>query len=121
MEFTFSLRAADYQDRLCAFMDERIYPAEPVYAEQMAEAGDPHFHPPILEALKSEAKSRGLWNLFNPHKDDAWGSPGLSNLDYAPLAEPRTSSCAWTPTGVTTCSTGASGSRRTHCTRTARS
>jgi acyl-CoA dehydrogenase len=55
-----------------------------VYDEQMREAGDPHFHPPILEELKAEARKRGLWNLFHPHPD--WG-PGLTNLEYAPLAE----------------------------------
>jgi acyl-CoA dehydrogenase len=51
----------------------------------MADAGDPHFHPPILEELKAEAKARGLWNLFLPHKTK-W-TDGLRNLDYAPLAE----------------------------------
>ncbi|MFI5717971.1 acyl-CoA dehydrogenase family protein [Nocardia sp. NPDC051750] len=65
-------------------MDECVYPAEPVYAEQMAAAGDPHHHPQILEDLKTEAKKRGLWNLFHPHEE--WG-PGLTNLEYAPLAE----------------------------------
>jgi len=68
-------------------MDEHIYPAEAVYAAQMSESGNPNFHPPILEELKTEARKRGLWNLFHPHQDEAWGSPGLSNLDYAPLAE----------------------------------
>ncbi|WP_442790718.1 acyl-CoA dehydrogenase family protein [Nocardia sp. NBC_01329] len=65
-------------------MDECVYPAESVYAEQMAAAGDPHHHPQILENLKTEAKQRGLWNLFHPHPE--WG-PGLTNLEYAPLAE----------------------------------
>ncbi|MFF1688314.1 MULTISPECIES: acyl-CoA dehydrogenase family protein [unclassified Streptomyces] len=77
-------RAKEYQEKLLAFMDERIYPAEPVYEAQMAESGDPHFHPPILEDLKADAKKRGLWNLFHPHPE--WG-PGLTNLEYAPLAE----------------------------------
>jgi acyl-CoA dehydrogenase len=45
----------------------------------------PHAHPPVIEELKSEARSRGLWNLFLPHKTQ-W-TDGLSNLDYAPLAE----------------------------------
>ncbi len=87
MDFELSDRAKEYQERLLAFMDEKIYPAEAVYAEQMAESGDPNFHPPILEELKAEARKRGLWNLFHPHKNEEWGSPGLSNLDYAPLAE----------------------------------
>ena len=87
MDFEFSDRCKEYQDKLLAFMDEHIYPAEGVYAAQMAESGNPNFHPPILEELKTEARKRGLWNLFHPHQDEAWGSPGLSNLDYAPLAE----------------------------------
>ena len=87
MDFTFSERCQEYQERLLAFMDEHIYPAESVYSAQMAESGNPNFHPPILEELKTEARKRGLWNLFHPHEDEAWGSPGLSNLDYAPLAE----------------------------------
>ncbi|MGV9435084.1 acyl-CoA dehydrogenase family protein, partial [Nocardia sp. NPDC003648] len=55
-----------------------------VYEEQMRESGDPHFQPPILEELKAEAKRRGLWNLFHPHPGRG---PGLTNLEYAPLAE----------------------------------
>jgi acyl-CoA dehydrogenase len=87
MEFAPSPRAIEYQEKLLDFMDQHVYPAEPVYDEQMAQSGDPQFHPPILEELKTEARKRGLWNLFHPHEDKAWGSPGLSNLDYAPLAE----------------------------------
>lgn len=83
-QFEFSDRALQYQKELLDFMDAHVYPAEAVYEEQMRESGDPHFHPPILEDLKAEARRRGLWNLFHPHKE--WG-PGLSNLDYAPLAE----------------------------------
>src|SRR5262249_15436626 len=47
-------------------------------------ARDPNFHAPVLEELKAEARSRGLWNLFHPHEE--WG-PGLTNYEYAPLAE----------------------------------
>jgi acyl-CoA dehydrogenase len=50
----------------------------------MRESGDPNFQPPILEELKAQARRRGLWNLFHPHPE--WG-PGLTNLEYAPLAE----------------------------------
>lgn len=82
--FDISERAQQYQSDLLEFMDSHIYPSEAVYDEQMREAGDPHFHPPILEDLKTEARKRGLWNLFHPHPE--WG-PGLSNLEYAPLAE----------------------------------
>ena len=84
MDFAPTDRGRDYHERVSAFMEERIYPAEPVYAQQMREAGDPHFHPPVLEELKDEARRRGLWNLFHPHPE--WG-PGLSNAEYAPLAE----------------------------------
>ncbi|MFH5211672.1 acyl-CoA dehydrogenase family protein [Antrihabitans spumae] len=82
--FEASARSLKYQADLLAFMDEHVYPAESVYDQQMREAGDPHFHPPILEELKAEARKRGLWNLFHPHEE--WG-PGLTNLEYAPLAE----------------------------------
>jgi len=84
MNFELSERCMDYQDRLQQFMEELIYPVEEVYSAQMAESGDPNFQPPIIEELKAEAKERGLWNLFHP--DPAWG-PGLSNVEYAPLAE----------------------------------
>lgn len=82
--FDISERAKQYQRDLLEFMDAHVYPAEAVYDEQMRESGDPHFHPPILEELKAEARKRGLWNLFHPHPE--WG-PGLTNLEYAPLAE----------------------------------
>src|SRR5699024_10446368 len=77
-------RGQEYREKLLAFMDEKIYPAEAVYEEQMAAADTPHFQPQIIEDLKAEAKSRGLWNLFQPHKE--WG-PGLTNFEYAHLAE----------------------------------
>jgi acyl-CoA dehydrogenase len=77
-------RATRYQDDLLEFMQSHVYPAEPVYEEQMRAAGDPHHHPSILEELKSGARERGLWNLFHP--DPEWGA-GLTNLEYAPLAE----------------------------------
>jgi acyl-CoA dehydrogenase len=82
--FDISDRAKKYQADLLEFMDSHVYPAEAVYEEQMRESGDPHFQPPILEELKAEARSRGLWNLFHPHPDSG---PGLTNLEYAPLAE----------------------------------
>lgn len=82
--FDFSARSKRYQSDLLAFMDSDVYPAEAVYDEQMRASGDPHFHPPILEELKAQARNRGLWNLFHPHPE--WG-PGLTNLEYAPVAE----------------------------------
>ena len=92
MNFELTDRGKDYLERVTAFMDECVYPAEPVYEEQMRESGDPHFHPPILEELKAEARSRGLWNLFHP--DPEWG-PGpdqrrvrAAGRDHGPLAAP---------------------------------
>ncbi len=75
-------KARDFQKRLQQFMDEYIYPNESVYAEQATS------HPweivPIMEELKKQAKSEGLWNLFLP--DSEFGA-GLTNAEYAPLAE----------------------------------
>ncbi len=84
MQFEMSDRGTKYAELLQAFMDEAVYPAEPVYAQQMRDSGDPHFYPPVLDELKSQAKERGLWNLFHPHPETG---PGLTNLEYAPLAE----------------------------------
>jgi acyl-CoA dehydrogenase len=84
MDFELSDRCQDFRERLLAFMDERVYPAEPVYEEQLREAGDPHAQPAVMEELKAEARERGLWNMFHP--DERFGA-GLTNCDYAPLAE----------------------------------
>ena len=85
MDFELSPVASELRERLLAFMDERVYPAEQVARDQMAASGDPHHHPAVLEELKREARERGLWNLFLPHRTE-W-TDGLSNTDYAPLAE----------------------------------
>jgi acyl-CoA dehydrogenase len=82
MDFAPSAKAEEYLGRLQEFMDSHVYPAEKVYADQRAAAGPgDHTVPPIIEDLKTAARSRGLWNLFLPDVS------GLSNLDYAPLAE----------------------------------
>ena len=65
-------------------MDDHVYPAEVVLEEQRAASGDPFNATPVLESLKATARGLGLWNLFFP--DERWGA-GLSNTDYAPLAE----------------------------------
>ena len=85
MDFELSDRAKELQANLLEYMDLHVYPAEPVWAEQIAASGDPHFVPPVLDELKAEARRRGLWNLFLPHKTE-W-TEGLSNVEYAPLAE----------------------------------
>jgi acyl-CoA dehydrogenase len=84
MDFELTDRCKEFQERVQAFMDERIYPAEAVVHRQVAEADSPYTHPPVIEELKEEARSRGLWNLFHPYEE--WG-PGLLNVEYAPLAE----------------------------------
>jgi acyl-CoA dehydrogenase len=104
MDFELTDRCQDLRERLFAFMDEHVYPAESVYHEQILSSGDPHFQPPVMEELKIEARRRGLWNLFHPHPD--WG-PGLTNSEYAPLAEitgrspiaPEACNCAAPDTG----------------------
>jgi acyl-CoA dehydrogenase len=87
MDFEFTDRCKELRERLLGFMDEHVYPSEHVYEEQLRDSGDPHFHPPVMEELKERAREMGLWNLFLPHGDPFGDEPGLSNLDYAPLAE----------------------------------
>jgi acyl-CoA dehydrogenase len=73
MDFAFSPKVEELRRRLLDFMDARVYPAEPVYAEQVAASGTPYYHAPIIEELKAEAHSQGLWNLFYPTGN---GAPG---------------------------------------------
>jgi len=84
MDFQPSQRCEEMKERLGAFMDEHVYPAEEVYERQLAESGNPHHHPAVMEELKSKARDLGLWNMFLP---DAELGAGLSNGDYALLAE----------------------------------
>lgn len=84
MDFELSPRTIELRERLQAFIDERVIPASAVYDQQVADAGDPHAHPPVMEELKKEARARGLWNLFLPDSDHG---AGLTNLEYAPLCE----------------------------------
>jgi acyl-CoA dehydrogenase len=84
MDFEFSPRANELRERLLEFMEERVYPTERVWQEQIEASGDPHFHAPVVEELKEDARGRGLWNLFLP---DAEYGAGLTNVEYAPLAE----------------------------------
>ncbi|MFI4993159.1 MAG: acyl-CoA dehydrogenase family protein [Solirubrobacterales bacterium] len=84
MDFEPSKRCSEFKERLSAFLDEHIHPAEAVYERQLRESGDPHHQPAIMEELKVRAREAGLWNMFLP--DEEYGA-GLSNSDYAPLAE----------------------------------
>ncbi len=86
--FAFSEKSRRYQQQLGAFMDEHIYPREAQYAQQLHAAASRHSYLPIMEELKQEAKARGLWNLFIPPSLAEFSDHGgMSNLDYAPLAE----------------------------------
>ncbi|MFJ8004922.1 acyl-CoA dehydrogenase family protein [Streptomyces fagopyri] len=84
MDFAFDARTEELRDRLLAFMDEYVYPAEAVAEEQRALLASPWDTPAVVGELKAEARRQGLWNLFLP---DAEHGAGLTNLQYAPLAE----------------------------------
>lgn len=86
MEFELPERSIAYSIRLHDFMNEYIYPNERLYLSQQANTTDRWQPIPIVEELKTRAKEQGLWNLFLPDSDVIEGG-GLSNLEYAPLAE----------------------------------
>ncbi len=85
MDFEYSPKVQDLRGRLLAFMDQHIYPNEALFDEQVNE-GDRWEPPAVLDTLKREAQKQGLWNLFLPVTYGEF-SPGLTNLEYAPLAE----------------------------------
>ncbi|MCW2878994.1 MAG: acyl-CoA dehydrogenase protein [Sphaerisporangium sp.] len=102
MDFAYDTTTEELRERLTAFMDECVYPAEEAFERQAAESG--WSTPPMMEDLKDEARGRGLWNLFLPGEH----GPGLTNLTYAPLAEimgrspriaPTATNCAAPDTG----------------------
>ncbi|HWF57250.1 MAG TPA: acyl-CoA dehydrogenase family protein [Candidatus Dormibacteraeota bacterium] len=84
MDFAYSPRVVELREQLGDFVTTRVLPAEPRYFAEFSAATVPHHISPVMEELKSEARSRGLWNLFLP--DPRFGA-GLTNLEYAPLAE----------------------------------
>jgi acyl-CoA dehydrogenase len=87
MDFEHSPKVQNLQARVRAFMAEHIVPAERVFEAQMKAfraAGNPWQEPPVMEELKHKARAAGLWNLFLP--ESPLGA-GLTNLEYAPLAE----------------------------------
>lgn len=83
MDFTHDERTEQLRAELQSFLDEEVFPAEPVYAAQLAADPERFDPPPVIDELQQQARRRGLWNLFLPR--DAGGS--LSNVQYAPLAE----------------------------------
>ncbi len=85
MDFAYSKTCQEYLGRVRAFMDAHVYPNERTYHEQLAAFGENRWQVlPVIEELKAKAKAEGLWNLFLPDSDQG---AGLSNADYAPLAE----------------------------------
>lgn len=83
MDFAYSPKVQVLRERVTAFMDAEVYPAEAIFAAQVA-AGDRWQPTAVVESLKAKARAAGLWNLFLP--DCEYGA-GLTNLEYAPLAE----------------------------------
>jgi len=84
MEFAYSDKVNGLRKQLNDFMNRYIYPNEPTFHDQIAASGNPHHHAEIVDELKVKARAEGLWNLFLP---DAEYGAGLTNLEYAPLAE----------------------------------
>ena len=107
MDFAFDARTEELRGQLQAFIDEYIIPAEKVFEDQageMAAQGRGWERPPVMEDLKAAARKQGLWNLFLAHHPQG---AGLTNLQYAPLAElsgrsfltPEALNCAAPDTG----------------------
>ena len=87
MDFAYSDKVRNLEARLTRFMDENVYPAEPVFAAEVEvnrRRGNAWVATKIMETLKAKARAAGLWNLFLPESD--YGA-GLTNLEYAPLCE----------------------------------
>ena len=85
MDFAPDTKTVELRERLLAFMEDFVYPAEATFREQAESAQNRWDTPPVMEELKAEARAQGLWNLFLPATHDH--GAGLTNLQYAPLAE----------------------------------
>ena len=86
MDFEHSDKVKGLIAQIEAFMDEHIYPNEQAYHDWVSDPANLWQEWPGMEDLKAKARAKGLWNLFLPHEYGAF-SPGLTNLEYAPLAE----------------------------------
>lgn len=84
MDFAESPKVTQLREKLLAFMEQYVYPSEPVFYQQLQDAASRWQVPPIMEELKLRAREQGLWNLFLPESELGYG---LSNLEYAPLCE----------------------------------
>ena len=104
MIFETSVRTRELSEKLLVFMDKHVYPSEPIYESQLDSNKGSWQSPSVMEELKSEARSQGLWNLFLP--ESKYGND-LTNLEYAPLCEimgrsliaPEAFNCAAPDTG----------------------
>jgi acyl-CoA dehydrogenase len=101
MDFAYDRTTIELQERLSAFMDEFIYPAEETFFRQRTEMDDRWASPPVVEELKDAARAQGLWNLFLPRTHE-YGA-GLTNVQYAPLAE-ITGGAVWLAPEALNCS-----------------
>ena len=101
MDFACDNKTVELRERLLAFMQDFVYPAEGTFREQAENAPSRWDTPPVIEELKTEARAQGLWNLFLP-ATHAYGA-GLTNLQYAPLAE-ITGRSPWIAPEVLNCS-----------------
>jgi acyl-CoA dehydrogenase len=93
VDFNYSKKSLDLQNKLNKFFEDYIYPIEQAYDQEIEESDNSLHIPPILEELKDKAKEVGLWNLFL--QDNEYGA-GLTNVEYAPLAE-ITGKVWWAP------------------------
>lgn len=84
MDFDYSPKVAALRARVLEFMQQHVYPGEAEYVAALNEATSRWTVPPVMESLKAQARDAGLWNLFLPESELG---AGLSNLEYAPLAE----------------------------------
>ena len=84
MDFAYTEKVNELRKRVSDFMQSYIYPNQQTYHQQITASGNPHHHAEIVDELKAIAKADGLWNLFLPEEE--YGA-GLTNLEYAPLAE----------------------------------
>lgn len=93
MDFAYSEKVNELRARMNDFMERYVYPNERAYHEQIAASGNPFHHAEIVDELKAKARAEGLWNLFLPDNENG---AGLTNLEYAPLAE-VTGRVHWAP------------------------
>jgi acyl-CoA dehydrogenase len=84
LDLSLSPRGREMRDRMAVFLDEHVIPAEARHREEIEASGERHHHPAVMEELKALARAQGLWNLFLP---DAEVGGGLTNVDYAHIAE----------------------------------